>query len=116
MTDLGTLGGSYSDPFAINDNGQIVGQSYISGGAQHAFLYSGGGITDLNSLIDPASGWELHSAYDINALGQIVGYGTNANDKQHAFLLNPIPEPGTIALIAPALLGFAGIAVARRRK
>jgi probable HAF family extracellular repeat protein len=115
MTDLGTLGGSYSDAFAINDSGQIVGESYITGGAQHAFLYSDGGITDLNSLIDSATGWQLMTAQDINNRGQIVGYGTIAGGEQHAFLLTPVPEPGTIALVVPAFLAFAGIAAARRR-
>ncbi len=34
------------------------------------------GMQDLNTLIDPASGWRLFEALDINAAGQIVGYGS----------------------------------------
>jgi probable HAF family extracellular repeat protein len=42
MTDLGTLGGSYSDGAAINDNGQIAGTSSTTGDAtRHATLWIG---------------------------------------------------------------------------
>src|SRR3954467_4677418 len=37
-TDLGTLGGSSSSIAAINDSGQVVGQSATSSGNVHAFL------------------------------------------------------------------------------
>ena len=38
ITDLGTLGGTYSSPTAINDNGQIVGNSHLPGDSlSHAF-------------------------------------------------------------------------------
>jgi probable HAF family extracellular repeat protein len=53
MTDLGNLGGSYSQSQAngIEDNVQMVGYSITaSGEAAHAFLYSNGSITDLGTL------------------------------------------------------------------
>jgi probable HAF family extracellular repeat protein len=105
LTDLGTLDGmDSSDAFGINDNGQVVGESYdqLSGG-NHAFLYSGSGpMEDLNSLIDPNSGWILESATGINDSGQIVGIGICANGQEHAFILNPAPEPSAVALLAAA--------------
>ncbi len=40
MTDLGTLGGSYSTAFAINDNSWIVGQSETTDGQIHGVLWT----------------------------------------------------------------------------
>ena len=51
ITDLGTLGGTESFPYAINDSGQIVGYSWMAGDAGgHSFLYSNGEMTDLCPL------------------------------------------------------------------
>jgi uncharacterized membrane protein len=40
MTDLGTLGGDYARPFALNDRGQAVGISSIATGYIHAKLWT----------------------------------------------------------------------------
>ena len=42
-------------------------------------------MVDLNSLIDPSSGWVLSEANGINDLGQIVGGGSLG-----AFILTPL--------------------------
>jgi probable HAF family extracellular repeat protein len=64
ITDLGTLGGSESKAFGINDSGQVVGESYTAGNATlNAFLYSGGQMQDLG----------IGSAKGINNAGQVVG-------------------------------------------
>jgi probable HAF family extracellular repeat protein len=81
---LGDLSESrHTTPRAINECGQIVGQSDIGyverpwgySHIGHAFLYNNGRMTDLNTLIPANSGWELIYATDINNHGQIVGYG-----------------------------------------
>jgi probable HAF family extracellular repeat protein len=50
MTDLGTLGGTTSAANGLNAVGQVVGLSATTSGDQHAFLYSGGIMTDLGTL------------------------------------------------------------------
>jgi len=50
-------------------------------------------MIDLNTLIDPLSGWELLDGSDINDAGQITGQGL-INDEYHAYLLTPVPVLG----------------------
>jgi probable HAF family extracellular repeat protein len=58
----------------------------------------GMGLVDLNTLIDPATGWSLRAACDINDRGQIVGYGmVLATGETHAFRLDPAPAPSLVA-------------------
>jgi probable HAF family extracellular repeat protein len=89
LKDLGTFAGSTSTVwgFAINDSGVVVGQSTFQG-TYHAFVYSGGKIKDLNSMIPAKSGWSLIEANGINASGQIVGMGM-LNGQEHGYLLTP---------------------------
>lgn len=91
--DLGTLplGHNYSSGYAINNLGQVVGNSSVSwftNEDERAFIYSQGVMQDLNTLIPAGSGWMLKWAADINDSGQIVGNGT-LNGQDHAFLLTP---------------------------
>lgn len=55
ITDLGILGGSDTEPAAINNSGQIVGASSTTACTCifHAFLYSNGKMQDLGTL-EPA--------------------------------------------------------------
>jgi probable HAF family extracellular repeat protein len=75
MRDLGTLGGSFSQAFAINDSGQITGQAYLAGNSKaHGFLYSASKMTDLGAL-------NVYSAgMSINHSGVIVGQADIKNN------------------------------------
>jgi probable HAF family extracellular repeat protein len=92
MTDLGTLGGSNSYAYGINDAGQAVGWSYTTrSGEYHAFVTVSGVMTDLNSLLDQAdaANWELEWATAINDAGQIVGRGRGQGIGVRPVLLTP---------------------------
>lgn len=87
---IGTLpGGSSGWAGFISDSGQITGESTVTGGDNHAYIWTRKtGMQDLNNMIPKNSGWVLHHAASINAAGQIVGYGT-INGVDHAYLLTP---------------------------
>jgi len=87
LLDLGTLGGSGSQAYALNSLGQVAGISDVPGNAtQHAFLYSGGRMIDLGTL----SGRSISCAYGINDSGQVVGSSYSVSNgavvHDHAFL------------------------------
>ncbi len=117
MIDIGDLsGGSFgwAQALAINNADQIVGRSLTAAGTAAAFLYESGVMYELNSLIDPGSGWFLDHAVDINDAGQIVGFGM-INGEEHGFLLTPsvVPVPAAAWLFGS---GLAGLAAFRRRE
>ncbi|MBZ5609915.1 MAG: HAF repeat-containing protein [Acidobacteriia bacterium] len=126
LTDLGTLSGGCSFAYGINDSGSIVGYSWSdTEDNPRAFLYTGGAMLDLNSLIPAGSGWQLLAAYGINGAGDIVGTGL-FNGQPSAFLLDPpagsfgadadpVPEPDSLAAAAVALIVLALVARAGHR-
>ena len=95
MTDIVPVGtGFLSDAVAINDSGQVVG--FMNTPASHPFLYEDGTVKNLNTLIDPNSGWIIYSVNDINNKGEIVGIGTH-HGQSAALLL----EPFQLAVLEP---------------
>jgi probable HAF family extracellular repeat protein len=102
LTDLGSLGRTFSEAKDINDLGQIVGfATSISGSPQAAWLWDDGVMTDLNTLISADSGWTLLSAEGINDHGDIVGFGIFGGVTR-AFLLTEVPEPSSLAIFGVA--------------
>jgi probable HAF family extracellular repeat protein len=55
VTDLGALGGTFSQPFALNKAGTVAGGATLANGAQHAVLWSQGGVADLGTFGGPNS-------------------------------------------------------------
>jgi probable HAF family extracellular repeat protein len=71
--DLGTLDDDlFSEAFAINAAGQVVGISFGGAAGARAFIYENGELINLNDLVDIAPD-VLLSAQDINDAGQITG-------------------------------------------
>lgn len=98
----------------LNNNNTAVG-FMDHGTSLSAFVWSEQeGVQDLNSLVDPQSGWYLAAALGINDAGQIVGWGYNSErgTVQTPFRLDPIPEPSTWALM---ILAGGMFCVFRRR-
>ncbi len=91
--DLTTLSGDFfSQAFAINAQGQVVGVSFGGPNGARAFLYEGGVLTNLNDLVDIAPD-VLLSAQDINNAGQITGRVRDAATGEIlAFVATPIAE------------------------
>src|SRR5204862_544099 len=87
MIDLGTLGGSYSFAGAVNDSGQIVGDSAIATGNPRAFSWtSTGGMIDLGTLTLGGGTW----AAAMNASGHVVGASSTGDGFGiHAFFWTP---------------------------
>ena len=107
ITDLGSLGGGYSEGDGINGSGQVAGRS--SNGEKipvhcprhpctesviHAFTYSAGTITDLGTL-----GGKFSYGQAINSAGDVAGYAPLSTGSYHAFLDHNghMTDLGTIA-------------------
>jgi probable HAF family extracellular repeat protein len=89
MTDLGTLGGTNSWAYGIDQNGAVVGASEVVSDdpITHAFLYDGT-MHDL-SLAGLTLGGASSAAYAINATGYVTGYAETADGGLHAYLYDP---------------------------
>jgi probable HAF family extracellular repeat protein len=76
MTDIGGFGGTFGAAFWMNNRGQVVGSSNLTGdtGENHAFLWDRGTLKDLGTL-----GGGSSEAYSVNDLGEVVG--TSSRDQ-----------------------------------
>ena len=98
MQDLGSLLGndmySSSYGYCINNNGQIGGYSDSISYNQHAFLYNGGVMQDVNPF---SAGYS--QSYSINTAGEMVGIYLMDNGRFHSFLYanNTMTDIGTLS-------------------
>ena len=92
MQDLGTVGGTLGYPYGLNNRGQVIGASNLTGDpgclepnffcVTHPFLWYRGVLKDLGTL-----GGSYGIAFGINDAGEVVGGATNKNDQAElAFL------------------------------
>jgi probable HAF family extracellular repeat protein len=87
VTDLGTLGGSWSRAYAINDHDVIVGVSELATKQRRAFRYVEGRMSELS----PLAGGKSSIAFGINETGSVAGgsevpHGDSVRMAVHAVL------------------------------
>ncbi len=70
VTDIGTLGGTFTEANALNNKGWVVGDATLPGDtALHAILWRNGALTDLGTLGGPNS----NAVFPLNERGEIGG-------------------------------------------
>ena len=72
VTDLGTLGGTFSEAVSVNNKGVVSGSATLTDGTGHAVIWQMGLITDIGT---PGLGGmnSNNKAFDVNERGQAVG-------------------------------------------
>ena len=82
MIDLGSLGGTFGFPLALNSRGQVVGYSDLAGDAtSHPFSWKLGILTDIGTF-----GGSFGEADSVNDRGEVVGAANLPDESGHAFL------------------------------
>jgi probable HAF family extracellular repeat protein len=115
VTNLGSLGGVMNNfALAINNRGQVVGESDLPGDATgHAFLWTKeNGMQDLGTLPGDFSS----AAYGINNQGQVVVESCDVNGNCRVALwqdgvmtdLNTLTSPGSLYLVSPFAINDRG--------
>jgi probable HAF family extracellular repeat protein len=96
MHNLGGLGGTAGVGLAINSSGEVVGYATVPSGHSRAFLFTGGKLVNLNTLIDPSDPLALYvtliSATGISKTGFIAANGIDSRypGVNQVFLLTPV--------------------------
>jgi probable HAF family extracellular repeat protein len=86
MSDLGTLGGDYSQALGENEQGLVSGVADVAGGATaHAVLWQRGSMSDLGTLAGPDG---FSYAELVNDRHEAVGSSSTTAGTMHAVLWN----------------------------
>ncbi|HWA81842.1 MAG TPA: hypothetical protein VG820_00300 [Fimbriimonadaceae bacterium] len=80
---LTSLGGSYSSAYAINNAGQVAGDSDLAGGEQHGCFWTAAGTpVDMSVLAGNQTSW----VQAMNSSGTSVGYCDDGQGNSTAFV------------------------------
>jgi probable HAF family extracellular repeat protein len=106
VTEVGTLGGSQSRGYGLNNCGSVVGDSFPTNSfASHPFLADGGQLIDMGTF-----GGQTGTAYDINASGEACGAADLSNGITHPFVWTKNAGKAEIDISSiggPSSLGWA---------
>jgi probable HAF family extracellular repeat protein len=103
ISDLGTLGGTTSNAYGVNDVGQVVGSSTTAEGSIHAFIWDQSTriMRDLGTL-----GGNFSEARSIDNSGHIIGWSSIAGDEGTVRPVTWDVSSGAIHEVFAALPGY----------
>jgi probable HAF family extracellular repeat protein len=116
IVDLGTLGGSTSRAYGIDNFGRVVGESETASSVGHAFLWQSDHMADLGLMVGAS---DLASvAYGISDAGQVAGFHVLTAEENTGFLYgrdSPVPlrnlpdgQPRAVNFYGQAVGGSSG--------
>jgi hypothetical protein len=109
VIDLNPRGFDYSFAGGISGSQQVGwGWGPATGACDHAVLWSGtaGSAVDLHQFLPP--GFTDSYAQGIDSQGIVVGWARVSPGSDHAILWQPVPEPGTLVMLAAGLAFLLG--------